>query len=282
MVHSLFVPLFFANIGLKIDFLANFDLLLVAVMCCIGIAGRYFGAWLGVTWSKAPRINRDLIAIAHTPGGMMEIVVALLALESGLITPAVFVAIVFSAVFSSVLAGPWMARSLARRAAVAPAQFLAPEAVVAELDGTRREAVIRELAARLAESPESLSDTVLADLAMAREAELGTAVGEGLAIPHVRLEGLKDPVLAVGRSRPGLEWNTPDGVPVQFVFFLVTPVGTEDVHVQALAAIAACMSVRENRQQLLAAADAQALYGTLQALLGKAGRAPTRGADQRN
>ncbi|HSG28242.1 MAG TPA: cation:proton antiporter, partial [Candidatus Krumholzibacterium sp.] len=49
MVHSLFVPLFFANIGLKLDFAANFDLFLVMLMCVVGIGGRYLGAWIGVT-----------------------------------------------------------------------------------------------------------------------------------------------------------------------------------------------------------------------------------------
>ncbi|MBN1541191.1 cation:proton antiporter, partial [candidate division KSB1 bacterium] len=108
MVHSLFVPLFFANIGIKLDFVAHFDLPLVALITVIGISSRYIGAWLGVTATRVPRVNRDLIAIAHTPGGMMEIVVALMALEAGLITPQVFVAIVFSAVFSSIIMGPWM------------------------------------------------------------------------------------------------------------------------------------------------------------------------------
>ena len=122
MVYALFVPLFFANVGLKIDFAANFHLGLVALISTVGIVGRYLGAWLGVTLARVPRVNRDLISIAHTPGGMMEIVVALLALEAGLITAAVFVAIVFSAVLSSVVMGPWLARSLARRRAVSPAQ----------------------------------------------------------------------------------------------------------------------------------------------------------------
>ena len=45
----LFVPLFFANIGLKIDFFANFHFPLVLLVCVVGIAGRYLGAWVGVT-----------------------------------------------------------------------------------------------------------------------------------------------------------------------------------------------------------------------------------------
>ncbi len=270
MVHALFVPLFFANIGLKIDFVADFDALLVALMCGVGIAGRYLGAWLGVAAARLPRINRDLIAIAHTPGGMMEIVVALLAMEAGLITSAVFVAIVFSAVFSSMLAGPWMARSLARRAAAAPAQFLAPDAVLPELAASNREDAIREIAGALANRMGAAGQSRLAEQILRREREFGTAVGAGVAIPHARIEGLKNPVLAFGRARNGIDWDAPDGLPVDSVFLLATPVGTEDIHVQLLAAIAAGMLREGVRENLRQAPDSPALLQALQtSLVGK-------------
>ncbi len=51
MVYALFVPLFFATIGLKIDFAAHFHFGLVLLVCVVGIAGRYLGAWLGVNRS---------------------------------------------------------------------------------------------------------------------------------------------------------------------------------------------------------------------------------------
>ncbi len=56
-------------------------------------------------------MNRNIISIAHT-GGMMEIVIAYLALESGIINDVVFIAIVFSAVFSAVIMGPWMRHAM--------------------------------------------------------------------------------------------------------------------------------------------------------------------------
>ncbi len=264
MVHALFVPLFFANIGLKIDFIADFDAPLVALMCGVGIAGRYLGAWLGVAAARLPRINRDLIAIAHTPGGMMEIVVALLAMEAGLITSTVFVAIVFSAVFSSILVGPWMARSLARRAAAAPAHFLAADAVLPELAASNREDAIREIAGALANRMGPAGQSRLEEQILQREREFGTAVGAGVAIPHARIEGLKNPVLAFGRARDGIDWDAPDGLPVDSVFLLATPVGAEDIHVQLLAAIAAGMLREGTRENLRQASDAPALLQALQ------------------
>ena len=267
MVYALFVPLFFANIGLKIDFAANFHGGLVALICAVGIGGRYLGAWLGVSLTRQPRVNRHLIAVAHTPGGMMEIVVALVALEAGLITSAVFVAIVFSAVFSSVVMGPWMTRALARRRQVSPADFLDARALVPRLPDAGRAEAIRLLAAKVAALAAPASPGQIEQLALAREGEFGTGIGSGVALPHVRLEHLRQPVLAYGYAPEGLDWDAPDAAPVHHVFFLASASGAEDLHVQILARIARALARAENRDRLADAPDIQALGDTLKSIL---------------
>jgi hypothetical protein len=47
-------------------------LFLVLIISFVGIFARYIGAWIGVSLAKVPTVNRNLISIAHTPGGMME------------------------------------------------------------------------------------------------------------------------------------------------------------------------------------------------------------------
>ena len=268
MVYALFVPLFFANIGLKIDFLANFHFGLAALVSVIGIGGRYLGAWFGVNMTRQPRVNRHLISIAHTPGGMMEIVVALLALESGLVTEPVFVAIVFSAVISSVVMGPWMGQALARRRKVSPLRFLHERAAIPDLGAVDRLGAIRRLAVIIAECPQSPDAETIARLAVAREMEFGTAIGHGVAVPHVRLSGLRHPVLAYGHSPDGIDWDAPDAVPVHHVFFLLSADGAEDVHVQVLAQIAKSMALPENRIRLSSAKDSGGLLRILRTVLG--------------
>lgn len=276
MVHAIFVPLFFANIGLKIDFAASFDAGLVALLCAAGVAGRYAGAWVGVTLSSVPRVNRDLISIAHTPGGMMEVVVALLALESGLITQTVFVAIVFSAIFSSILMGPWMSRALARRAAVRAADFVHRRTVLDHLQAADREEAIRILANRVAEVAGGGAEALLAENALAREREFGTGLGGGIAIPHVRIEGLRNPILGYGRCAEGVEWDAPDGLPAHHIFFLATPAETEDLHVQVLAQIARAMTPPANRQALEAAPSHRDVHQTLIRILSVSSQSPAR------
>lgn len=268
MVYALFVPLFFANIGLKIDFAANFHLGLVSLICAVGIGGRYLGAWLGVNLTRQPRVNRHLISIAHTPGGMMEIVVALLALEAGLITQPIFVAIVFSAVFSSVIIGLWMTRALTRRRAVSPVRFLDENAVLPVLPpAATRADVLRLLAAPIAARSDTPDAEPIVRAALARETEFGTGIGHGVAIPHVRLDHLPNPVLAFGHSAEGVDWDAPDAEPVHHVFFLASSTGAEDVHVQILAHIARAMARADNRIRLADAPDAHALFEVLQEVL---------------
>ena len=63
MVNALFVPLFFTNIGLKIDFVGGFNLLLCSLFLIIGFGGRFLGAWAGVAFTKVPQTNRLSIAL---------------------------------------------------------------------------------------------------------------------------------------------------------------------------------------------------------------------------
>ncbi len=274
MVYSLFVPLFFANVGLKLDFAANFHWKLVALITAVGIGGRYWGTWLGASLARLPRVNRHLLSVTLTPGGMMEVVVALLALEAGLITQPIFVAIVFSAVFSSVLLGPWMARALAHRRAASPAQFLDPRTIAAPLPDQGRNGAIHLLAVKVAQRTSPPAAQRIEQLALAREQEFGTGIGHGVAIPHVRLDYLRDPVLAYGHSPEGLDWDAPDAEPVHHVFFLASAMGAEDLHVQILAQIARAMAPPENRLRLSAARTPRETLDVLQSIL--AAPAPVR------
>lgn len=268
LVHSLFVPIFFATIGLKVDFWGGFDWLAVIMVCVFGMGGRYIGAWLGVTWSRVPRMNRDLISIAHTPGGIMQIVIAVLALEHGIITDDIFVAIMFGAVLSTMLTGPWMKRSFARRAAVKPVHFLCSQAIIDALQSSDRNGAIHELAQALSVSGRVTDPEQLTTLILARESDYGTAIGSGVAIPHARIDGLRKPVLAFGRAREGIPWDAPDGQPVRHVFLLVTPMGTEDIHVQTLAAIARGMAREETGQMILKATDQREIETALRTGIG--------------
>ena len=81
MVHSIFVPLYFAGLALHLDFIANFDIGLVAFVTVVSIATKFLGAWLGALGRDFSAQDRVSIGIAFTPSGVTGIVVAGVALE---------------------------------------------------------------------------------------------------------------------------------------------------------------------------------------------------------
>jgi mannitol/fructose-specific phosphotransferase system IIA component (Ntr-type) len=264
MVYAIFVPLFFAGIGLKIDFLANFNLPIVLLITAIGIGARFAGAWVGVYMTNTSRANRLSIAIASIPG---EVIVGLLALQHGLVTEKVFVGIVFGSIASLMIVGPWLAHSINKRKKISVLEFFLRDAIVANLKETSRDTVIGRLCEVAAEQEHFAQADLLYQAVLQRENAAGTAMEEGVAVPHARVPFVKRPLVVFGRSFKGIEWNSPDGKPAQFIFLIITPSTDDEAQVQILGHIARAMSKPQTRQDIMAAYDAHAIWRILHQVL---------------
>jgi Kef-type K+ transport system membrane component KefB len=238
MVHAVFVPLYFAGIGLQYDFVAEFDWFIVTFVTVISIAAKFGGAWMGALGTDLSKEDRLSLGIAFTPSGVTGIVVADIALEQGILTSSVFVGIVVSALVSSLLVAPWLMWSIRRRRAVDLLSYVVRSGTVPSLGAATREAVIRELCEGFAGEPGVPAVQICTDAVLARERVIGTGVGGGLAIPHARLGQLEGPVLVFGRSEAGIDWDAPDGEPVHLVFLLLPPIDEHGLQLQILAALA--------------------------------------------
>jgi Kef-type K+ transport system membrane component KefB len=271
MVHSVFVPLYFAGIGLQYDFLAGFDWLIVTFVTVVSIAAKFGGAWLGTLGTALSRDDRLSVGIAFTPSGVTGIVVADIALEHGILSTPVFVGIVISAIVSSLLVAPWLSWSIQRREAVNVLAYFVRSAAVPNLRAHTRWEVIDELCGGLKGHGEIPAVETCVAAVRAREELLGTGTGGGVAIPHARLPDLRRPVLVFGRSTAGVDWDAPDGQPVHLVFLLLTPAEEDSLQLQILAALAQGLGTKPARERLIQArTDAQAL-----AALGNALRSQT-------
>ncbi|MFN7313795.1 MAG: cation:proton antiporter [Bacteroidota bacterium] len=105
-VTNIFAPIFFVSIGFKIDFIANFNLQLVFIVTSLAIVCKLLGAGLGSLWGRLSFKESMAVGFGMNARGAMEIVLGLLALQAGVITPPLFVALVVMAVITSVMAGP--------------------------------------------------------------------------------------------------------------------------------------------------------------------------------
>lgn len=95
----------------------------------------------------------------------------------------------------------------------------------------------------------------------AREKLGSTGLGQGVAIPHGRIHGLRDALGAFARLRSPIPFDAPDGKPVGQLFVLLVPEHATDRHLQLLSELAQMFSERAFRDRLNAAADADALAG---------------------
>jgi Kef-type K+ transport system membrane component KefB len=105
-VTNIFAPLFFVSIGFKVNFFANFDFQVTALVLIIAVICKLLGAGLGALWGGLTKKESLAVGFGMNARGAMEIILALLALQAGLINQKLFVAIVIMAVVTSVMAGP--------------------------------------------------------------------------------------------------------------------------------------------------------------------------------
>lgn len=236
-ISFIFAPLFFASAGLKVDFAHHFDLPLTALVIIISTAGKLAGCGVsarltGFSWRESMAIGVGLNA-----RGAMEIVLALLALQFGLIGERMFVALVVMALFTSIIAGGLISRILRRDTPARLIDFINGGAFIAELASDEPRETIEELAAVAAKAA-GLPAGEIAAAVWRREQMMPTGLGKGVATPHARIPGLKTPVVAVGLSRNGVEFDSPDGEPAQVVFLTLTPADKMTTQVELLSDIA--------------------------------------------
>jgi len=220
-VSFVFAPLFFAGIGLKVDFVAHFQPGLVAVVLVIACVGKLIGAGFGARLTGTPWRESAAIGLAMNSRGAMEIILGTLALQYALIDQPLFVALVIMALTTSLMAGPLIQRVLARPKARRFVNHLTVKGFVPHLRAGDAEAAIHELAAAAAAASGGDAGR-FADAALQRECSMPTGLSNGLAVPHARLPGLSAPVVALGLARPGIDFSAPDGRPAEVVVLLIT------------------------------------------------------------
>lgn len=116
-INNIFAPLFFVSIGLKINFITNFDIWLVLVIIIISFAGKIIGSGYGALISGYAKMDALAVGFGMNARGAMEIILGLIALENGLIDEKLFVALVVMALVTSMTSGPLMKWALKKKAA---------------------------------------------------------------------------------------------------------------------------------------------------------------------
>ncbi len=242
-VSFIFAPLFFASIGLRIDFAANFDWLLVLVVLAISCFGKIVGAGLGARWGGMPWRASWAVGFGMNARGAMEIILGLLALQAGLIRERLFVAIVVMAIATSVISGPMIQRLLRKKETRRLVDRLSEDAFLNPLTATDRWEAISELSALVARV-HGLDAHHVAEAVAHRERIASTGLELGIAVPHARLASLERSIIAVGVSPRGLDFEAFDGEPSHVILLLLTPANDVQAQLNILSDIARAFSAR--------------------------------------
>ena len=139
--------------------------------------------------------------------------------------------------------------------------------ILCDLAVTSNKQLLQEMATQLLKSMEltetdiTCRDIVLA--AMERERLGSTGVGSGVALPHARIEGIKDVYAIFARLETPIEYDSIDERPVDLVTLLLAPKNAGGAHLRALAKVSRTLRKPDMRQRLRAAPNKESLLTIL-------------------
>jgi PTS system nitrogen regulatory IIA component len=140
--------------------------------------------------------------------------------------------------------------------------LVTPNAVLANLRVNGKKQALQEIAERAAFAS-SLSSREIFNAILQRERLGSTGVGDGVAIPHGKLAKCERLFGVFARLDRPIDFEAPDGLPVDLIFLLIAPESAGADHLKALAAVARLLRNGAIASQLRAARDATALYALL-------------------
>ncbi|MDQ5877414.1 MAG: nitrogen system component [Pseudomonadota bacterium] len=137
------------------------------------------------------------------------------------------------------------------------ANLLPAENILLDLEASSKKRVF-EQAGLIFENHQGIARSSVFDSLFAREKLGSTGLGQGVAIPHGRIKGLKEARGAFLRLAAPVPFDSPDGKPVSLLFVLLVPEQANELHLQILSELAQRFSDRSFRDALTAAPDVNA------------------------
>lgn len=143
------------------------------------------------------------------------------------------------------------------------ASLIRPELILPNLECSDRASLLRKLANHVASAGLVESSEILFEKLIEREDLESTAFGGGVAIPHCKIDGLAEVLVAIAVVPRGIEFAAADGKPVKLFFCIVSPTDSPVAHLQSLAAISRWVQSAERVDALLQLDDPPAIYDYL-------------------
>ena len=246
-ITNIFAPLFFVSIGLRVNFIDNFELPIVLVLLVIAFVGKVTGCSLGARLGGLKKNDALAVGFGMSSSGAMGIIIGLLALQYGLIQGNVFVGLVIMALFTSMTSAPLMNFFLKRKYSFD--NLLKPE-LVFYTDVKSKEEIIHFLSGIAAKNLRLLNADEIGRDILERENSNPTGIANYLAIPHTRVKSSK-PIIVAAINKDGIDFNASDDIPSRIIFLLLTPVSENEMQLRILSEIVKKFRDKEKVEEML-------------------------------
>jgi PTS system fructose-specific IIC component len=268
---------FFAMAGASLHLSALLDVgLLCAGYLLARFVGKGLGAALGGMLARSSQRIWHNVPLALVPQAGVAIGLVVLIGEQATIPASVreaLGAVVLAAVTINEIVGPLLTQAALRRSKEVNKdrprliEFLQEEFILTGLTARDKWDAIRQMATFLIRTHRTEHTTLAHLYATIEERENGmsTALGEGVAIPHGRLDSGPEIQGVLGICRQGLDWGARDGKPVHIIVLIATPKDHEAKHLQVLASLTAMVSDEAIRSRLIAAVNANDAWEIIEA-----------------
>lgn len=143
-------------------------------------------------------------------------------------------------------------------------EVLRPELMTFDMKAEKKADAIKELAQLIYDHGYVSDLQGLVDAAMMREADYSTGIGMGVGIPHAKSPLVKEAVVAFGRSKKGIEFDSFDGEPVYLVFLIAVPENADKEHLNILSTLSRALMHEEVRDALLKASTPEEVIQAFQ------------------
>lgn len=119
------------------------------------------------------------------------------------------------------------------------------------IKSTSKKDVLKEMCELIGDSPEIKDKKILFKKFLEREKILSTAVGGGIAIPHIKLDSVKDFVVGIGISKKGIKFDSLDNKPVHIIIMIAAPAHKHTEYLKLLAQIVLVLKNTELRKKIV-------------------------------
>ena len=135
--------------------------------------------------------------------------------------------------------------------------------IIQDLGSSSKKGILEELSNVLVQGEKLPDRDKVVEVLLEREKLGSTGIGDGIAIPHGKMKGIKELVTSFGRSIKGVNFESIDNKPTHLFFLLVAPENSAGIHLKALARISRLLKDPSFRNRLMEAKDRQDLFGII-------------------